>query len=524
MIIFLRRLLATVLSCAFLVSRTRGQWFISLVGSVVWVGLVFGAPSVRADETKQSIFAGETGIGAPKQAGGVVYDPVADTYTVTGGGANMWFKSDSFHFVWKKIEGDTALSADIAFVGQSPEPHRKAVLMIRQSLDADSMYADAAVHGDGLTSLQFRESAGDVTHEIQTTVRAPRRMRLEKSGDYVYLSIAGAAGVVEPSGCSVRLPFKGPFYIGIGVCAHQADAVEKVVFSNLQFSSPTRDVAAVRSVIETITIASGDRRRVYHSEQRVAAPNWSHDGATLFFNEGGKIFRFSLAAGSAAEPELVDTGFANKCTDSHGLSPDGKLLAITDRSKTQQSRIYVLSTAGGMLKEITARAPSEFHGWSPDGQTLVFSAGREGKLGIFSIPATGGSETRLTTVAVDGFDEGPEYSSDGQWIYFYSDRSGHSQIWRMRPDGTAPEQVTSDANNNRFPHPSPDGKWIAFLAYSPAVRGAPADREVSLSLFSVSTGETKMLAKIFGGDGTINSPSWSPDSLKLAYVRYQPKQ
>ncbi len=471
----------------------------------------------------RGLFAGESDIGSPKLAGGMVYDAKADSYTVAGGGANMWFKSDSFHFVWKQVDGDTALAADIAFVGQSAEHHRKAIVLIRQTLDADSAYADVAVHGDGLTSLQFREAAGEVTHEVQTTVVAPRRMRLEKSGDYVYLSLAGPAGVLEPSGCSVRLPFKGPFYIGIGVCAHQPEVLEKVVFSNVQFSAPGKDAAAVRSVLETITVASGDRRRVYHSEKRIAAPNWSRDGAMLLFNEGGKICRFSLVKGSVAEPEPLDTDFANKCTDSHGLSPDGTLLAITDRSKTQQSRIYVLPVAGGMPKEITARAPSEFHGWSPDGKTLVFSAGREGRAGIFSIPAAGGQETRLTTVVADGFEEGPEYSPDGQWIYFYSDRSGHSQIWKMHPDGSGSEQVTSDANNNRFPHPSPDGKWIAFLAYAPGVRGAPADREVSLQLFSVATGETKTLAKIFGGDGTINSPSWSPDSLKLAYVRYQPK-
>jgi hypothetical protein len=452
----------------------------------------------------------------------VVYDATADTYSVTGGGANMWFKSDSFHFVWRKIDGDTALSADIAFVGQSKEPHRKAVLMIRQSLDADSAYADAAVHGDGLTSLQFRETAGDVTHEIQTTVLAPRRMRLEKNGDDVYLSLAGAEGVLQPSGCSVRLPFKAPFYVGIGVCAHQPGVLEKVIFSNVQFSAPTRDVAAVRSVIETIAIASGDRRRVYHGDQRVAAPNWSPDGTTLFFNKGGKIFRFSLTKGSAAEPELVDTSFASKCTDNHGLSPDGNTLAITDRSKTQQSRIYVLPTAGGLLKEITVRAPSEFHGWSPDGQTLVFSGGREGRSGIFSIPAAGGPEVRLTMA--EGRDDGPEYSVDGQWIYFSSDRSGHPKIWRMRADGSNPGQVTTDEWADRYPHPSPDGKWVAYLSYPASSRNSANDQEVMLRLFSTVTGESKTLAKFYGGDGTLASPSWSPDSLKLAYVRYQPKQ
>lgn len=522
MIIPHRQFLATISPRASWVSSPRCRRLEWVWVAAFFAGSIFFAPPIRAEGTAPSLFTGDTDIGAPEQAGDLVYDAAAGAYTVTGGGANMWFKSDSFHFVWKKTDDDTALSADIAFVGQSQEPHRKAVLMIRQSLDADSSYVDAAVHGDGLTSLQFREMAGDVTHEIQTTVRTPRRMRLEKIGDDVYLLLAGPEGVLQPSGCSIRLPFKTPFYVGIGVCAHQPGAVEKVVFSNVQFSAPTREGAAVRSVIETISIASGDRQRVYHGEQRVAAPNWSHDGAALVFNENGKLFRFSLAKGSAAEPVLVNTEFANKCTDNHGFSPDGTRLAITDKNKTLQSRIYVLPATGGAPKEITARAPSEFHGWSPDGRFLIFSGGREGRPGIFSVPVDGGPEVRLTTA--EGRDDGPEYSADGQWIYFSSDRGGRSKIWRMHADGTAPEAVTNDELVDRCPHPSPDGKWIAYLSYPASSRNPAIEQEVMLRLLSTTSGESKTLAKFFGGDGTLASPSWSPDSLRLAYVRYQPKQ
>jgi Tol biopolymer transport system component len=488
-----------------------------------------------AAEPGTGLFDGRDDIGAPKQAGAAAYDASTDSYTIGGGGANMWARTDSFHYVWKKVEGDIALSADVNFVGQSAEPHRKACIVIRQTLAPDSAYVDAALHGDGLTSLQFRETAGDLTHEIQTTVVGPHRLRLEKSGDFIYLSLAGSEGVLQPSGCSVRLPFKGSFYIGLGVCAHNAEAFERAVFSHVQFSAPAHEGSEIRSALETITIASGDRRCVYHSEKRIAAPNWAHDGSALYFNEGGRIFRFPLSYPKAsasdhvshpplsdAEPELIDTGFALKCTDDHGLSPDGSTLAVTDRTKTFQSRIYILPANGGVPKEITPRASSDFHGWSPDGQTLVFSAMREGKAGFFSIPAAGGQETRLTDTG--GINEGPEYSADDQWIYFNSDRSGLSQIWKMKPDGSNPEQVIKDEFNDRFAHPSPDGKWIAFLSYGSGVRGAPADREVLLRLFSIATGETKTLAKLYGGDGTINAPSWSPDSLKLAYVRYQPKQ
>jgi TolB protein len=473
--------------------------------------------ALRADP---GLFTGRSDIGAPKHPGTVAFDAAQGSYTIGGGGANMWFKTDAFYYVWKQAEGDIALSADIGFVGQSAEPHRKACLLIRQRLEADSAYADVALHGDGLTSLQFRASTGEVTREVQTAMAAPHRLRIEKIGDYIYMSLAGADGVLHPSGCSVRLPFKGPFYIGLGVCAHNADAFETVVFSKVEIGAPSTSVKAVRSSLETITIASGDRRSVHHTNELIEAPNWTHDGAALYFNGGGRIYRLPLAG--AVRPELIDTGFAVKCNNDHGLSPDGSTLVISDQTTDGQSRIYTLPATGGAPKEITPNAPSYWHGWSPDGKTLAYCAKRDGRFGIFVIPAAGGEEKRLTST--NGLDDGPDYSSDGQWIYFNSDRTGRMQIWRMHPDGGNLEQVTKDDYNNWFAHPSPDGKWIAFLSYAPDVTGHPADKDVMLRLMPSGGGEITVLAQLFGGQGTINVPSWAPDSLKLAYVRYQPVQ
>lgn len=477
------------------------------------------------------MFSAHTDIGAPKKAGSVEYDDAHQAYIVGASGVNMWARTDSFHYVWKQVDGDIALAADIMWIGQSSEPHRKACLVIRQTLEPDSIYADAALHGDGLTSLQFRATPGDVTREIQSSVGAPRRLRIEKIGDTVYLSLAGEDGVLQPAGCSVRLPFKGPFYIGLGVCAHNADGYERAVFSNVEIGAPSASVKAVRSSLETITIASGDRRSVYHTNELIEAPNWTHDGSALYFNGGGRIYSLAippptlnisrLPAGAATvAPVLIDTGFAVKCNNDHGLSPDGSTLVISDQTKDGHSRIYTLPATGGTPKEITPNAPSYWHGWSPDGQTLAYCAQRDGKFGIFTIPVAGGKETRLTKT--DGLDDGPDYSPDGQWIYFNSDRSGRMQIWRMHPDGTTMEQVTMDDYNNWFAHPSPDGKWLVFLSYAPDVSGHPADKDVMLRLRPVAGGETTVLTKLFGGQGTINVPSWSPDSLKLAYVRYQP--
>lgn len=480
--------------------------------------LMFASVVVAATTTELGLFSDHTDVGEIKHAGTVSYNSADDAYTVGGSGLNMWFKQDAFHFVWKKMSGDFALTADVVFSTASAEPHRKACLIIRESLDADSRYADIARHGDGLTSLQFREEKGGLTREVQTSINAPHRLRLEKIGDTIYMSLSAAGAEPAPSGCSVRLPFTGEFYVGLGVCAHNPAGFETAIFSNVKFTAPSQLVTAVRSSLETITIASQDRRSVYHSNDLIEAPNWTHDGSALYFNGGGRIYRLPLAG--SATPELIDTGSAVKCNNDHGLSPDGTQLVISDQSKDGQSRIYTLPATGGTPQEITPNAPSYWHGWSPDGATLAYCAKRDGKFGIFIIPVSGGSERRLTTT--DGLDDGPDYSADGKWIYFNSDRTGRMQIWRMHADGSAVEQVTHDDLNNWFPHPSPDGKSIVFLTYAAEVKGHPSDKDVLLRLMPVDGGAITVLAKLFGGQGTINVPSWSPDSLKVAYVRYQP--
>jgi TolB protein len=479
--------------------------------------LSLAQPSVLGADP--GLFAGRTDIGAPKYAGTVAYDAAAGTYAIGGGGGNMWAQTDSFHYVWKQVEGDIALAADIAFQGTGGNAHRKGVLMIRQTLDHDSAYADVAVHGDGLTSLQFRDVAGDSTHEVQTAIKAPRRLRLEKVGDYVYMSLAGEDGELKPSGCSTRLPFKGPFYIGLGVCAHNNEAFETAVFSNVVIGPPSAEVTAVRSSLEFVYAGSADRRSLHYTNDLIEAPNWTPDGSALIYNGGGRIHRLPLAG--AAKPGLIDTGFAVKCNNDHGLTPDGKTLIISNSShKDGQSRIYTVPVTGGTPKEITPLAPSYWHGISPDGRTLAYCAQRDGKYGIFTIPIEGGEEKRLTIT--DGLDDGPEYSPDGKWIYFNSDRSGRMQIWRMQPDGSGPEQVTDDEYNNWFAHPSPDGKSLVMVTFAADVKGHPRDKDVMLRLMPVGGGEMRVLVKLFGGQGTINVPSWSPDSTRIAYVRYQP--
>jgi Tol biopolymer transport system component len=466
------------------------------------------------------IFEGHGDVGTVLHPGSVSFDPASRSYTVAGSGANMWFAEDAFQFVWKRASGDLSVSADVSFLGAGTDPHRKACLMIRQSLDADSAYVDIALHGDGLTSLQFREAKGATTHEVQASVRAPGRLRLVKRGQYATMFLGPRGGEASFSGAAERIVFQEPFYVGIGVCSHNKDVTERAVFANVELAALPSSPAArptLFSTLETQAMASTDRRVVLVTPGRIEAPNWLKDGRTLIYNSGGRIYRIPAAGG---EPQAIDTGFATRCNNDHGISPDGTLLAISDQSQgDRRSRIYTLPIAGGTPRLVTPKAPSYWHGWSPDGRTLAFCGERGGEFDIYTIPAGGGDEIRLTTAK--GLDDGPEYSPDGQAIYFNSVRTGTMQIWRMKPDGKDQEQITNDDFNNWFPHLSPDGRSMAFLSYEKDVAGHPENRDVTLRLMDLEGKKVRVLARLFGGQGTVNVPCWSPDGKKIAFVTYQ---
>ncbi len=485
--------------------------FISTI--LILAGLLF--PQTPTQQPAIGLFEKSSDVGTVKMPGSVEYDAAKKTYTVAGGGENMWATTDGFHYVWKRVSGDLSIAADISILGTGGNAHRKAALVIRQTLDADSPYADAALHGDGLTSLQYRETKGGPTREIQSNVKAPRRLQIEKRGDYVWMSIAKDDEQLQSAGGSFRINLTGTFYVGLAVCAHDNNAIEKAVFSNVEIKQ--RPAPIVESTLETIAISSKDRKVVYTKRAHFEAPNWSRDGKYFLFNQGGRMMKLPVTGG---EPETLDTGFAIRCNNDHGISPDGNWLAISDQSQEQRrSLIYVLPIGGGTPRRITQLAPSYWHGWSPDGKTLAYCADRNGNFDVYTIPIEGGEEKRLTTA--DGLDDGPDYSPDGQYIYFNSVRTGLMQIWRMKPDGSEQTQITKDGYNNWFAHPSPDGKWLAFITFEPNVEGHPANKDVMLRLIPVGGGEIQVLAKLFGGQGTINVPSWSPDSKQLAFVSYR---
>jgi len=486
------------------------------------LALAAGLALPLAAQTPLGIFEGSGDVGTVLHKGTVEYDAAQKSYKITASGENVWANADAFFFVWKKVSGDVSISADIAFANRSGEEHKKAMLMIRQSLDADSAYADIAAHAVGLTSLQSRETKGAATHEVQANVNAiPRHLQIVKRGDDFYLWLGGEGEPLHFGGPAMKVALQGPFYVGIGVSAHNKDNLETATFSNVTVTplAPAAGRGTLYSTMETVTVQSTDRRVVYSATGRFEAPNWLKDNS-LIYNAGGHLMK--IPSDGSAKPAVIDTGSIARINNDHVPTADGTMVGISDGTQPGGSRIYLVPIAGGTPRKLTENAPSYLHGISPDGKTLAFCGQRNGNFDVYTIPAEGGQETRLTTA--DGLDDGPEYSPDGKYIYFNSVRSGEMQIWRMKPDGSEQEQVTpNDGSNNWFAHVSPDGSRIAFVTFSKdvPVDQHPADKEVVLRVMTLGNKRITTVTRLFGGQGTMNVNSWAPDSRRLAFVSYQ---
>ena len=276
------------------------------------------------------------------------------------------------------------------------------------------------------------------------------------------------------------------------------------------------------SVLETVDVNTGIRSVLKEFEHVIEAPNWTRDGKYLVYNSRGSMYTFELATG---EIKKMETGFAVDCNNDHVLSPDNTQMAVSHFTYEDAiSRIYILPFAGGSPILVTEKGPSYLHGWSPDGKNLAYCAERGGQYDIYTIPVHGGNETQLTNLP--GLDDGPEYSPSGEHIWFNSTRTGLMQIWRMETDGSNPVHMVKEDANCWFPHVSPDGKRVAYIAYHKdevAPGDHPANKHVELRLIPSSGGISKTIVKLFGGQGTMNVNSWSPDNHTLAFVSYRLK-
>ena len=273
----------------------------------------------------------------------------------------------------------------------------------------------------------------------------------------------------------------------------------------------------MRSSLEIWDMARGAARVVLQSDAVIEAPNWHPDGRRLLVNGGGRLFWVALD-----KPALVplDTGFADKCNNDHGISPDGKTIVLSHH-RGRGSEMFLVSAEGGAPRLISPDSPSWWHGWSPDGLRHAYVAARGANrvIDVHTIGVEGGDEVRLTQG--EGHCDGPDYSADGTRIYYNCDRGGHAQIWVMTADGSDQRKLFADDHVNWFPHPSPGGKHVIYLAYPPGTEGHPKDLPVSIWVMDPEGGNRRQLMAFNGGQGTMNVPNWAPDGSAFAYVRYE---
>ena len=472
------------------------------------------------------VFDQHQDIGDPKPAGNAVYNPTDQTYTLSGAGANLRTTLDQIHFAWKKITGDFIVQATVRFIGTGTHPRVELGIIACDALIGTSRYAAACVHGDSLTSLQYRATDGQAPAHIDVSSFHPTEIQFARTGNR--FTFSSAVFGENYRAVSHELALNDELHVGLFSCSHEQGLVAHAVFSNVRVIIPAAPDFKpysdyLGSHLEVMDIATG-LRKVLHSEPgSIQAPNWTRDDKLIYNSAAGVMYTYDLASGEIAE---LNTGRCRQNNNDHVLSFDGTMLALSNYAGDPRRSVAFILPAGGSDEPQQITSPevghTYLHGWSPDGKKLVFTGGRKGETGnyrnLWSVDVDTKVETAITPPGT--LDDGPEYTPDGKYIYFNSVRTGTMQIWRMRPDGSQPEQVTFDEYNDWFPHISPDGKWIVYIAFPTDMDpwSHPFYRQCYIRLMPTSGGVPKTIAYLYGGQGSMNTPGWSPDSKRIAFA------
>ncbi|MFA9391574.1 MAG: TolB family protein [Prolixibacteraceae bacterium] len=467
--------------------------------------------------SKIGVFTNLTQIGNTETNGLATYSDLYQSYQIEGSGINIWSVQDNFPFLWKKMNGDFIIQTRVKFTGNGTEAHKKTGVMLRSSEKSDASMIACVAHGDGLISIQYRKNDGDSVVSVNFDLEYADVLQIEKQGSKFMLSSANFGSTYVKD--TIEGIFLGEdIMAGLFVCAHTDKHTTKVEFTNTRIFNTAESAKHFSALLEIMDFETG-LRQVVHSGDHFEAPNWTPDGKTLIYNSKGLINKFDI---STRKTSILNTDFANNNNNDHVLTFDGKQIGISHFANNDytKSTIYSVPIEGGMPKKITDKTPSYFHGWSPDNKYLVYCAERNGQYDVYRIPAEGGNEEQLTNTK--GLDDGPEYSPDGKYIYFNSTRTGTMQIWRMDADGGNQTQLTFDDLNDWFAHVSPDNKWLVFISFQKemAANQHPSNQRVYIRAMPIDGGEIKVLGYVYGGQGTLNVPSWSPDSKRFAFVSY----
>lgn len=538
--------------------KSKSNVFINLLSNFL---MFFFVINVTAQTGTSGVFSNQADIGKPKIAGSVVYNQLDQSYKLTGAGYNIWFERDELQFSYRKIKGDFILTANFEFPVISTSIERKMGWMIRESLDDNSAQISAVTQGNGATALQWRAMKGAFMRrpldEIMAFKSYYQIIQLERKGQQIIFRAAQVGEPLQVIGTHNMPDMPTEIFAGLFICSNNPDKFEIARVWNVRIDlplvdnstspysmipiiavprpavNPVANPAAVQTTatpsptrvvarMEILNISDGVRRVIYESTGSMQAPNWMKDGKKLLYNESGLLYTIPIEGGT---PEKINTDFAINNNNDHGISFDGKNIAIGSTLKTATSSgpaVYVVPIEGGVPKLITDKTPSYFHGWTADSKEILYVAQRDTPVyNIYRKPITGGKEVQLTFFKT-GHVDGPEASADGKYIYYNGVQLGTMQIWRMKPDGSGQEQLTFDEYNSWFPHMSPDGKWIVFISFPAEInpRSHPSNKRVMLQLMPVLGGTPRVIAYLYGGQGTMNVLSWSPDSKQIAFVSY----
>jgi len=502
------------------------KYLFTLIGLLL-VGFAF------SQQRSLGIFKYNKDIGNPKEKGEAIYDEASQVYTLKGSGYNVWFERDEFNYLYNKMAGDFVITANFEFIGKGTDPHRKIGLMVRESEDDKAASVNATLHGDGLTVLQWRELRGAFMRDPEDEIFPPKYnytiLQLERAGKNMIMRAAHPGEPLQVIGTHSVAHFKDSVFVGLFISSHNRDVVEQARAWNVRIDRPVPEnynpgrEGWIGCRLETMNVFDGIRKVIYEKSSRFEAPNWMPDGKKLLFNMDGFLYTIPVQGG---EVNKLNTGTADRLNNDHVISFDGKMIAISHHRNSATgggSAVSVLPITGGEPRVIAEETPSYLHGWSGDGKEVIYVATRPDNptYDIYKKAVDGKSkEIMLTNTGKNDHVDGCEYSPDGKYIYYNGSQSGTMQLWRMKPDGSNKEQLTFDQYNSWFPHISPDGKWIAYISFLEdiPVNSHPSYKRVTLKLMPVNGGAPKVIAYLYGGQGTINVPSWSPDSKSIAFV------
>lgn len=500
-----------------------------LLSFLITILLLIGSVNFDQYKTSQSfgIFENALDMGDVEYSGSAQYHEADQTYTMSGSGFGVGENDDAFHFLWNSVQGDFILRAEIHHENSSESLDTDVVYgwSVRNTISADSEMMTISISPTAGASASVRTAKGGDFSSHTLSRSSIDVIQLERvNGSYkVRLGKLG-----EPLNIQEipEVNLRNEVLAGLFVHSDNPDKLAEVSFRNVRIVKPfpenePRNQRYLGSRMEVLDVETGMRKVLFESEHSVQAPNWTVDNEKLICNSNGYLYNYELSTGQIT---YLNTGFATNNNNDHVITFDGEQIAISHHvpSDNNQSTIFMMPIEGSdNPRQVTQSGVghSYLHGISPDNQTVIFTGWRNNKYDLYAADVNTMEETQLTDTPF--LDDGSEYSPDGKYIYFNSNRTGAMQLWRMKADGSEQTQLTFDEDfNDWFPHISPDGEKILFLSYGTDVESGdhPFYKHVTLRMMPVSGGEPTIVAYLYGGQGTINVPSWSPDSRYVAFV------